>query len=80
MGIDRDRVYNSLRTQYWTRPMQRPSHSPTEPKTRESIDANSRDDLDSLYRKLAADEEREAAALEWIDALCGDVLVAEDVE
>jgi hypothetical protein len=60
--------------------MQRPSASPTDRIARNSITANSRDDLDSLYRAMAADDEREAAALEWIEAICGDVFVAEDME
>lgn len=29
-------------------------------------------DLDAAYREMAADQDREAAALEWIEALTGD--------
>jgi predicted CopG family antitoxin len=31
------------------------------------------DDLDSAYREMAEDEEREAEALEWVEGLIGDV-------
>jgi len=30
-------------------------------------------DLEAAYREMAADEEREAEALEWIEAVIGDV-------
>jgi hypothetical protein len=30
-------------------------------------------DLDAAYRQMAADEAREAEALEWSEATCGDV-------
>lgn len=30
-------------------------------------------DLDEAYREMAADEEHEAEALEWIEAMIGDV-------
>ena len=32
-----------------------------------------RDDLDAAYRQMAADEEREAEALEWAEGLIGDI-------
>ncbi len=35
-------------------------------------------DLDAAYREMAADEEREAEALEWAEALIGDVANEED--
>jgi len=31
------------------------------------------DDLDAAYREMAADEEREAEAFEWVEGLVGDV-------
>ena len=30
-------------------------------------------DLEAAYREMAADEEREAEALEWIEGVIGDV-------
>ncbi len=32
-----------------------------------------RPDLDAAYREMAQDQEREAAALEWAEALIGDI-------
>ena len=34
-------------------------------------------DLDSAYRSMATDKDREADALEWSEALIGDVLTAD---
>ena len=33
-----------------------------------------KDELDAAYKQMAADEEREAEALEWAEALVGDVV------
>ncbi len=35
---------------------------------------NINENLDAAYREMAQDEEREAEALEWADALIGDVV------
>ncbi|MDJ0704268.1 MAG: addiction module antitoxin [Leptolyngbyaceae cyanobacterium MO_188.B28] len=32
------------------------------------------DELDAAYKQIAADEEREAEALEWAEALIGDIV------
>ena len=32
-----------------------------------------KDDLDAAYKQMAADQERESEALEWSEALIGDV-------
>ncbi len=32
-----------------------------------------KDDLDAAYKQMAADEERESEALEWSEALIGDI-------
>ena len=36
-------------------------------------DQNTSENLDSAYREMAQDEEREAEALEWAEAMIGDV-------
>ena len=40
------------------------------------MDVTMATDLDDEYRRMAEDEEREAEALEWLEALIGDVAEA----
>ena len=36
-------------------------------------DQNTSENLDSAYREMAQDDERESEALEWAEAMIGDV-------